>query len=540
MELDELKSRILIALYNRYKNSKSVTIDALTLCKEEQILYDIKEDVYNAVQSLVSLGYVNAVFTINKTSYIQEITHKGLLYAEILNKSFNNRVSRILRKKLLFETEPKFNAIKDSEVASCFGVEELADCFIEHMVKVAEISQNNVCFLGIFAPWGRGKTYFFQKVKENIARRGKTSMVYEIVEINAWKYQQTPAIWAYLFENIYKETCWLYRIKFWFKSNISCLKILVYLIVCFLVWLLLEYSDLFIDEESFTNALKKWNFPMIWITTIVASVYKVLNKPITALQYLHKYIKKVSFAQHLGVQNEIEKEIEKLLKIVISDESKKRLLLYVDDIDRCPSDKMLAVTESLRTILENDEIKKRLIVVCSLDPQKIIASFNEKNLRIYEKEDCRRYAREQLDKIFISSIGLPSLSNSEVLEFVRKLMEDQQLGNLLDKKETMTNRGSFNRSFSSSFGNSHKTIDDKDIYTIISQFLDSEKIEDITPRKMRIVYYQLWFAINVLSQNKEMFSTELAEAIIKKSISGEPIKTDDMNLKKIVDIVVPY
>ena len=49
-----------------------------------------------------------------------------------------------------------------------------------------------------------------------------------------------------------------------------------------------------------------------------------------------------------------------------------KILLFVDDIDRCSIEKMIKVIESLRIILENKEIQQRVIVLCSVDSNKLI------------------------------------------------------------------------------------------------------------------------------------------------------------------------
>ena len=106
------------------------------------------------------------------------------------------------------------------------------------MDKVANSDMENPCILGIFAPWGRGKTYFFNRIKKILKDRisnNSNSIKYTIVEFNAWKYQETPALWAYLYKTIYiNGTNWKDKLCFYIQhilSSFSWLSFFIYIIV---------------------------------------------------------------------------------------------------------------------------------------------------------------------------------------------------------------------------------------------------------------------------------------------------------------------
>ena len=84
-------------------------------------------------------------------------------------------------------------SIRTKTISPCFNVEFISKIFAKHL---NEINSEDSQMIGIFGRWGRGKTYFWGKVKRQLERLGN----YSFVEFNAWKYQETPAIWAYLFK----------------------------------------------------------------------------------------------------------------------------------------------------------------------------------------------------------------------------------------------------------------------------------------------------------------------------------------------------
>ena len=247
------------------------------------------------------------------------------------------------------------------------------------------------------------------------------------------------------------------------------------------------------------------------------------------------------------MQAEVEKELESLLKswICKSETSNKKVLLFVDDIDRCPSTKMTDIVESLRVVLENEEIRKRLIVVCSIDPSKLKADISNRLDPIAaDKEKLKKYVTEQLDKLFIFSIGLCRLSHSQICQYLDTL--------------TTNNNQAFQPSKSSSSGNSPVDTSrivgsliatrnpGEPIEVIETDYLnilkdELSKIQYITPRKARIIYYRILFANNILSANTGCIITDsLVKQIIDKSLNNDININTNAAYSDIIDMVVPY
>ncbi len=77
------------------------------------------------------------------------------------------------------------------------------------------------------------------------------------------------------------------------------------------------------------------------------------------------YSNKMSFQKYLGLQAEIQKEIVFLFKTWIPPNKifDTKILLFVDDIDRCDENRVIQVVDSLKVMLEDLEISKRLIIL---------------------------------------------------------------------------------------------------------------------------------------------------------------------------------
>jgi hypothetical protein len=102
-----------------------------------------------------------------------------------------------------------------------------------------------------------------------------------------------------------------------------------------------------------------------------------------------------------------------------------KLLLTIDDLDRCEPDQMLAVIESLRLFLDNVQISRRLQVVMLVDQRflgnALLKRARENGLLLSPKSQAsRRYVREQREKFFVAELGLPLISPESLSEMIDK------------------------------------------------------------------------------------------------------------------------
>ncbi len=196
MTIKELKNNILLALYKRYKEGEMASVGFDKLCSSYSIIYDSKQQLSNAVKSLKSDNFVNAIFFTGDEGLIHNITPDGVLFVEENLLSDDDLVvdglkdtDKLVKSRATidvdietdsepvtnnvpksdksvstaYNTKENYQEIVDSSVEPCFGVTTLAECYIKQLDKIAKHTNDNFCMLGIFGPWGRGKTYFFKK-----------------------------------------------------------------------------------------------------------------------------------------------------------------------------------------------------------------------------------------------------------------------------------------------------------------------------------------------------------------------------------------
>lgn len=80
------------------------------------------------------------------------------------------------------------------------NVEKIAKVFAKYLINYN--SKHTTTLIGIFGMWGRGKTYFFDKVKEYILNTNSEEKKFYFCKFQPWKYQRQEAAWAYLYQKV--------------------------------------------------------------------------------------------------------------------------------------------------------------------------------------------------------------------------------------------------------------------------------------------------------------------------------------------------
>lgn len=560
----KLRDDIIVKMLD-YRDESNVGIKEF--CKTKNIKFSSDEQQERVFHYLKDNGYINAQFYINGDGYFS-ITSEGIDYAEsLIAQSIVETTKPIEENEVeidanfpghlpstniiqevtssIYTTKENSTKIVDNSVEACFNVEKLADCYVKLIDRACENEQNNVCMFGIFAPWGRGKTYFFRKVKECINERTDSKAIqYDIVEFNAWKYQETPAIWAYLFETLYNSKDWWFKFFYTLRRNRK--SIASEIILCISPTIITAIASLLINIDY-----------VLWTIASSASSIGLFSNFISkhynsAISLIKKYSKGISFANELGIQAEIEKEITSLLKFWISEKKtvEKKVILYIDDIDRCSETKMTSIIDSLRTVLENKEIRKRLIIVCSIDPDKIIKGIEYKYKTLYDNDDKKIHtiAIEQMDKIFLTGIALAPLNNEQLFEFSSRLTEVEDKGLSINEQRAkfLDNQREANSTATSKNNINEKKeeqteLDNIQIYKHLKNLINNYK-EQLTPRKIRIIYYRILLANNIICNKENPMITEtLIKNIFELSVGNKIEQSDkDEELTDILNMVVPY
>ncbi|MCD7975834.1 MAG: DEAD/DEAH box helicase family protein [Tannerellaceae bacterium] len=336
------------------------------------------------------------------------------------------------------------------------------------------------CMIGIFGQWGRGKTFLMDETWKILEKEGNIHRV----DFQAWKYQETPAIWAYLYENFaekfYAPLNW--REKQWCRMLLNSRRHGLKPIVLFVLSLLWFLFFKFVVELDTKLSWAWWAVNALGLFTLVNLVVLVWRYLIPGYDLFRKYTKAPSFIHMLGSQVEIEKELKALIDLWIGrtkwdwirqyifclspDEKKKededqiekgknttreentekrkeKILLFVDDVDRCPEEKVISIIDALRIMLDDKELAEKLVIVTAIDERilKQAIWWKYKRFAVHTKEivfNIQEQIPEYIDKLFISGIKLGQLTPAEINEFFDELIKKHHPE--VEEKQEMKNQ----------------------------------------------------------------------------------------------------
>lgn len=307
------------------------------------------------------------------------------------------------------------------------NADKIAAVFGEYIIN--HNSDSVSAMIGIFGKWGRGKTTFYEEVEKYIHQQIKSSARHIICRFQPWKYHKREEAWAYLYQKIYATYLsdyekigypWEKTIKLNFE-RLGWVRPVWFalLIVISLIWALISFHE--------KLDLFKTLFGIIGVSgsIIIYKFYKIFETNKHAAATLYKdYVKFDGFKDTLGFQNEIQEELKTLIKVYIPDPTKEKLILFVDDLDRCEEKMIIDIIDTLRLMLDDDEIRIRVKVIAAIDE------------RILEKAIAHKYsnpadniisAKEYIEKFFLVGIKLNRLSQYDVEKLV-----DMYVGNIND------------------------------------------------------------------------------------------------------------
>ena len=582
MTIKELKQNILLSLYHRYKGGKSTNIGLKDLCEHDHILFDSLQQVSDAAKGLKESGYINLTLFMGGDGYISGLTPSGIEYVEenllsvddqiidglsdtekmmqsgnnvninvgqLDNERHNVSSDKETNERNYFYATEQYRPIVDINATPCFGVDSLADCYARQIDEIVGSKTESTRMLGIFGPWGRGKTYFFNRLRMNLEDNTKHSVKYKFVEFNAWKYQETPALWAYLYETMYKSASIVEKLLIQIKSirnSMLTTNFLLYWIILLIAWGIEKFFCRFFDD-TISQVLNYLNVPAVFLYLLGGIIHLLKERIVTAKSMIKKYTKRKSYTHYLGIQNEIEEDLQILLQSMVRKVNKSRVILYIDDLDRCNSHKLISIIESLRTILKNPEIQERLVVICSVDESKLMKAYEmEFKENGYTNEEIEQYKREQLDKLFIFGVKLPTLDSTQLNTYLSSLIKDSSKANTDFDNHKVKSEGipfSTNRkkeSLVATAANGVIELNDENIKEIFQDFLLNHGCKDFTPRKIRIMYYQLLFALSLSAKGGGAFTDRIAETMLMKSAGLQYDHDKETAMSDIIDMAVPY
>lgn len=325
---------------------------------------------------------------------------------------------------------------------------------------------------GLFGPWGRGKTYLMDRVATQLTN----SHNYEVVKFSAWAYPQTPVLWAYLYKCVAEQALaggWRTHVARTLRAGLArrgvgdlFLGLILFGIGALSLGIKFELVQLiygFVGLAGFFTLAR------------VAYQGSLLGRR------LREYMALPGHDEHLGLQAVIGSDLRTLLEGWMPHKSPiscgmaalyfllcggvaaalfpwrspwgsttswlgvglvtlwlgasitlgylalyyrkapKRVLLVVDDLDRCEPSRMLEVIENLRLFIETQAVGERMQVAMLVDEKALALALATKYRDYGRGQDISaQLLEESVEKLFLVYLRLPPLMAEDLDELAEK------------------------------------------------------------------------------------------------------------------------
>lgn len=373
-----------------------------------------------------------------------------------------------------------FSAIASSDEAA-LDVHALANV----ICKLLRSADTKDMCLGLFGGWGRGKSFLAEQITATIGRLNIPDANYVTTRFSAWQFPNRPEVWVYLYEAICS-TLGPLRFRTLAFTILTGIQLygsrgLWFALIGLTVtlwpknWLLQLTAD-YLKHYEFAAA-----------AGILLYLILTLLKFWRTCRHLHRsYFTQVRHREKLGLQAAIGRDLKALLKGHIQANPRhefarwrpkfycsmalllslvlwrfwgnwpavaslgiplilltplvelvfryatpapSRLLLIVDDLDRCSWDHLLNVIESIKLLLEDEDISRRVQVMMLVEEDVLKHALWEKYKFLTDATakpllrtafDAQRIVADNFGKLFTVQLRLTPLKMADIVDLVNR------------------------------------------------------------------------------------------------------------------------
>lgn len=279
--------------------------------------------------------------------------------------------------------------------------------------------------IGIFAQWGKGKTTFLNYLKEelelyNSNKKDKNNENFEtyVVNYDASEYEEKDKIWASIMRAMYlkyENDTWFPKLFYNLKKILHDKKkfrthILSYILSLMIVCALSVYSI----NALWSDWDKEWKIITGTGTTIIAIIIMIAKLIIpvakgllqSALPLSDKIVNNISlpnYVDKLGQRENIKKDLSILTDAWLRrwKKANKRLVLIIDELDRCSEKGIVEFFQSMQLFLKVPQV----VIIFAID-QEYLKKALSNSFKITGKEEANEFLLEYLDKYINMPISL--------------------------------------------------------------------------------------------------------------------------------------
>ena len=280
-----------------------------------------------------------------------------------------------------------------------------------------------ICF-GIIAPDNYGKSRFLQSLKKKIDQPNKV-----IINFNPWNFEAADIIWASILTNIHTSleskfgsfNLKLLRMqKLLFPDTKQTMMFLLKILLPIIIAILLGLCVYYYNENIIYSIILSISLAISSIMFFKDSFQLIKNLLFSISDIIINKIKKPDWRKELGFMNEIKEEFLDFINPVIKKYDCK-LILLIDDLDKCSIEKIYSVIKVLSLLKYSDCPIYIFICYDSIKINDAIKSYykNKNLINTYE-------GKHLLDKLIDIPFCLPEKNILENITLLDKYIKKDE------------------------------------------------------------------------------------------------------------------
>ncbi|MGG0451677.1 P-loop NTPase fold protein [Priestia megaterium] len=370
----------------------------------------------------------------------------------------------------------------------------------QHAHEISKLISNKKTLspltLGIYGEWGEGKSSFLkliegelEKINADIKVNDTTEKQYSrtyVVRFDASEYDDQDKIWFSMLSQLFAKYEEELGIRAKIKYSYSLLKksyrenewkylVNAVIISVFVVWISIYSKDKSILEVLTNNAVYINILGLISSITFATNIIMPMLKKIKSStkkmsEKIASQIKYPDYKDLLGTREKVKESLETLTN-VWTRKKKDKIVVMVDELDRCSEKTIVQFFEALQLFLPIES----LIFVISINQKAVCFALANNNLHFFDEEivsndEKLKFGQKYLEKYITIPYHLPYQKNYQ--SYINYLLTDNSGSQQFDI-----------------FSEKEKSI-------LIKLITEVTKYKNITPREMKKI-------INLLLLSKE-------------------------------------
>lgn len=300
--------------------------------------------------------------------------------------------------------------------------------------------------IGLLGHWGAGKSSVLDMLEDALSKEPKQASFnpaksnYICATFNAWSYEHTGNIQAGMAQEVVKgltdKLGFFQRLglAFKFADQTEPLKFRLCFVGVVVFWLAFLIWPEGVPNES---ELNQWTGKDgILGAGLVATLFVLFNSVRTVFAHplaakLKTYLRLPSFGEHIGQIPVIQEQVKALCELVLIPDGEgdsfelksnnKRLLLMIDDLDRCGEEGIVKTLEAVKLVMGLPNVT----TIIAVDHRMALAALSVHYHNLAEKGSDRtahEIARDYLGKMFTLPIQLSTPGDGDVGGYLDKVL----------------------------------------------------------------------------------------------------------------------